>query len=295
MPQRTILVPLDGSRTALRAAPYAAALAALGEPSRVVLFMALPTREQPDSPLDGRTRDRWERAANLRLRSSARRLRSLGVKDVEVEVRWGVQDDDEILAAAQRHGASLIVMGTHGRGGLSRALLGSVAMGVLQHSPVPCVFVPPGPRVAEARLQRALLAVDGTELSEQTIPLAKDLAKAGVKISVLRVVPPAATLVPFAMPGVEGYMPISVMDDMTAAAEANVKDIVAQFPAGAAQGEVLIGAPARAITDYAERNTIDLIIMTTHGRGVVGRMLLGSVTDRVMRTAKAPVLVVRPS
>ncbi len=294
MAERTILVPLDGSRTALRAVPYAAALVNLGQAERVVLFMALPTREGPDTgTIDAATHDQWERAALRRLRTSARRLQSLGVGPVEIETRWGVQDADEIVAAAERHGASLIAMGTHGRSGLARALLGSVAMGVLQRATAPCLFVPPGARLRQVHLRRALLALDGSPLSRQAIPHAQALAKAGVRVTVLRAVPLSSTFVPFAVPGAEGYVPMSVIEDVTAAAEEDIRKTVAEFPAGT-EGETLVGAPGRAIIDYAHENGIDLIIMTTHARGALGRALLGSVTDRVMRTAKVPVLVVRP-
>ena len=294
MPQRTILLPFDGSRTALRAVPYAAAFAKLGEPARVVVFTVMPTRDQPDSVPDLGSRDHWETAVRRTLRPAERRLKSLGVADVVVDTTWGQHDAEEIVQAADRYGASMIVMGTHGRSGLARALLGSVAMGVMHHARVPVVFVPPGSPVREARIRRAVFAVDGSDLALQALPLAQSLAEAGVETIVLQAIPPSTMFVPVAVPGAEGYLPAGVIDAITEAAEAHVREIVSRFPAGKARGEVMLGPPASSITEYAHDNNVDLIVMTTHARGGLGRLVLGSVTDRVVRTAKIPVMVVRP-
>lgn len=294
MTERTILLPLDGSRTARRALPYAAALACLGQPARVTLLTVLPPRASADIPYETPARDRMQRVAERRLRAAARRLKALGVRELETEWVWGLHDDDEILRIAEERRATFIVMGTHGRGGLPRALLGSTTMSVLRRTSVPCVVVPPGALIDKVSIRRALLAIDGSETSERAVPMALALAAAGVHVSVLQVVPPSATLIPFTMPGVEGYIPYSVMEDLTAAAKATVKRVSAQFPQGAADGEVLLGAPGRAILDYAGEHAIDLIVMTAHARSALGRAFLGSVTDRVIRTAKNPVLVVPP-
>jgi nucleotide-binding universal stress UspA family protein len=56
---------------------------------------------------------------------------------------------------------------------------------------------------------------------------------------------------------------------------------------------ITAGAPAQAIVDYAAKNDIDLIVVGTHGRGVVAHLLVGSVAERVVRTARCPVLTVR--
>jgi nucleotide-binding universal stress UspA family protein len=62
-----------------------------------------------------------------------------------------------------------------------------------------------------------------------------------------------------------------------------------------AKAVVIEGTPADAIIDYAQKNAVDLIVMSTHGRSGVSRFAMGSVTDKVIRTAAAPVLVVTPA
>ena len=135
-------------------------------------------------------REDWERATRRRLQNAARRLRSLGVGTVDMETRWSVQTDEEIINAAKEHNASLIVLGTHG----PERPLPRLAW---QHRHerdagrhVPCILVPPGRPPRYFKLTRALLPIGGSELSAQALPLATDLAKAGVQIEVLRVVPP---------------------------------------------------------------------------------------------------------
>ena len=290
---RTILVPYDGSTTSARALPYAAAISKIGEPARIVLLTVLPTRQEPDSPNGTMARQDWERTSRRKLQNAARRLRGMGVGTVDLETRWSVQTDEEIVAAAKEHNASLIVIGTHGRSGLSRALLGSTAMSVVRESHVPCMLVPPGRPLRDFKLTRALLPIDGSQISAQALPLAIDLANAGVQIEVLRVLPPSATMVPFAVPGAEGYLPVNLIEDLAAAAEEDVKEAIAKLPKGAS-GTTLVGSPSLAIIEQAASKKADLIVMTTHARTGLGRVFLGSVADRVIRTAEIPVIVVRP-
>jgi nucleotide-binding universal stress UspA family protein len=61
------------------------------------------------------------------------------------------------------------------------------------------------------------------------------------------------------------------------------------------KGVVVEGNPADSIIEYAQKNGVDLIVMSTHGRSGVSRFAMGSVTDKVIRTAAAPVLVVTPT
>ena len=291
---RTILVPYDGSTTSARALPYAAAISQVGEAARIVLLTILPTREESDAPNGPMSTEDWERSTRRRLQTAARRLRGMGAGTVDIETRWSVQTDEEIVNAAKEHDASLIVIGTHGRGGLSRALLGSTAMSVVRESHVPCMLVPPGRPLRDLKLTRALLAIDGSELADQALPLAIDMAKAGVHIEVLRVVPPSATMVPFAVPGAEGYLPVNLIEDLTAAAEEDVRETMAKLPKDRASGTTLVGSPSLAITEQAASKKADVIVMTTHARTGLSRVFLGSVADRVVRTAKIPVIVIRP-
>ncbi|HWO94533.1 MAG TPA: universal stress protein [Dehalococcoidia bacterium] len=289
----TILVPTDGSRTADRSLPYAAALANLMAPAEIVLLTVLPLRNTGETRLPPPDHDNAEAFVRGRLAAAARRLRRRGVSTVHTEVLWNLHEDEAILAASRERDASLIVMGTHGRSGLSRALLGSTTMSVLQHAECPVVVVPPGARVGELQPRRILLPLDGSPESEQALPLAQRLAGRGVRVSLLRVVPTASATTAWGGWG-ETYAPPTWLDEAVSAAEDYLRDIAITFPPGQATIAAVIEAPAHAITQRAKEEQVDLILMTTHARSTLGRAFLGSVADRVVRSANVPVMLVRP-
>jgi nucleotide-binding universal stress UspA family protein len=90
----------------------------------------------------------------------------------------------------------------------------------------------------------------------------------------------------------ESYTP-QLIETLESAAEEYVAGIAKQISApGGVRAEVVVGSPAMALEQYAEAAAVDLVVMTTHGRGGIARAALGSVTDRMLG-GSAPVLVVR--
>jgi nucleotide-binding universal stress UspA family protein len=209
-----------------------------------------------------------------RLSSQGARVRSL--------VREG--DAPEVLIdIAQEERATLIAMSTHGRTGLARWALGSVAERVLRASPVPVLalrsFTGTHPNAVPARpdevsLGRILVPVDAAELSLDVVPAARELARLfGSQVFLLHVC--------------EGPACSVSVPQMTRAYE--------EFHAAGVQAEPLMkhGDPAGQILDTAEERGADLIAMATHGRTGTSRWMLGSVTERVLRSSHVPLLVVR--
>ncbi|HWO93734.1 MAG TPA: universal stress protein [Dehalococcoidia bacterium] len=291
----TVLVPFDGSPTAHRAIPYAAALAKLHPSPRLVLLTVfVPTLY---GQIDGWQPDaETERAATRELEQVAALAREAGVPDIAVRTATGVTEAREILRAAEDIGADAIALGTHGRGGLSRALLGSVAMAVATRSSIPCLLVPPGSPVGHAEIARAVLTTDGSDAAAAAIPVAQDLARHGVHVDVVEVVDPSAKLLAFTIPAAdEGFVPQRIMRELLPPARARVRQIAGQFPSGTADGVVVRGRASAAITRYVHTHDIDLIVMASHGRTGASRLWWGSVADRVIRSARVPVLLVRSS
>src|SRR5688500_7496058 len=133
---RSVLLPLDGSALALRAVPYAASVAKLGD-CPLILVRAVASSSGPFVP----TPDVPKRQALGELDELANRLRRDGLA---VEAR--VVDEDPataIVSAACPSSVGIIVMSSHGRGGLSRSLYGSVADSVIRRARVPVLIVPP--------------------------------------------------------------------------------------------------------------------------------------------------------
>jgi nucleotide-binding universal stress UspA family protein len=138
--------------------------------------------------------------------------------------------------------------------------------------------------------EHILVPVDGSEASMDAVEHAAALADShGAVLHVLNAAEPQAAVES------AGVDIVGVMEDIgqeaiddaeTNAAEQGVEDV---------RTSLVHGTPHRSIIDYAEDNDVDLIVMGTHGRTGLGRLLLGSVTEKVVRVSPVPVLTVRPS
>lgn len=297
MTVRTVLVPLDESPLAEAALPYAEALA---RPFRARLRL-LGVVEQPESGVLGA---RPELRAHLEtvarqalttyLETTAQGLRGRGL-EVAVHVRTG-DPAREIVAAAEEEPDTVVAMATHGRGGMERWLLGSVADTVMRTASRPVLLVRPPEEGTERKavaLRRLLVPLDGSDLAQAALPLAGELARVlGATLVLVRVEPWLATMVP-----AYGYLPDldRLEADVEALAAASLHEARGQLPTAlSVETVVLRGAPAAALIDYARgEGRIDLVVMSTHGAGGLRRLLVGSVADRVVR-AGLPALLIRP-
>jgi nucleotide-binding universal stress UspA family protein len=154
--------------------------------------------------------------------------------------------------------------------------------------------------------KKVLLTLDGSELSALALPHAVQIASAsGAEIVLMRVIDSVAHVIAQAAPtGIEagpGLVTAELAQEAVAgqriAAERDLTEAAQQLNA---QGinrvsvEVVEGVPGDAVVETAQRLGCDLIVMATHGRGGLGRVLLGSVADHVVRHARSAVLLVRP-
>ena len=215
--------------------------------------------------------------------------------------------EDAIMDRAGEDPDALIVMTTHGRGGLARWALGSVADRLLHTVSNPVLIVrASAAEVVPAEVRTILVPLDGSDLAELSLEHASNLAAAlDAGVSLVRtshtrqyyrshVAGPAVAT---------GQSPESWINDLVGddADEATNYLIQMQRRLAAERPEIdrvetlhlLHDSPAQAIIDRTGVQPT-LVVMTSHGRGGLGRMLLGSVTDRVVRHSNAPVLVIRP-
>jgi nucleotide-binding universal stress UspA family protein len=147
---------------------------------------------------------------------------------------------------------------------------------------------------------RILVTLDGSELAERVLPHALSLARChGATVELMRAyAPPASVLSASAATALPGTGPIVDPGPSIAAgraeADAYLEVMVSRLAAGgvATEGLRLDGPAAQSIVADARRAGAGLIAMTTHGRGGLGRVVLGSVADEVLRTAPCPVLLV---
>ena len=215
--------------------------------------------------------------------------RSCGAADVETEVAEG-SVAGVIEEFARDLPADLVVMGTHGRSGFERLLLGSVTERVLRKAPCPVLTVP-AQNTAEAPvpLKRVLCAVDFAPASLNALALAQSLAgEAGATLCVMHVLEPASVFEPVAAGGAaasadlrrEARQRLERLIDGDTRAFTDVMEVV------------VAGKPYQEILRVAGEQHADLIVIGAHG-GARGLPAFGSTTSHVVRAAQRPVLTVR--
>jgi nucleotide-binding universal stress UspA family protein len=226
----------------------------------------------------------------------AAECRTLTDADVGVSLEEGPVADT-LAAYANREEVDLIVISSHGRGGISRLSLGSVTDSLIRHTTIPVLVVKPVPSYLNPQVSkpfnRIVVPLDGSSLAEQILPKVAILAEMeGAELTLLYVLRPSARL--------EDEIPNAGApwwDKDVAAARAYL-----QRRAGdlrhyglSVTTDVVIGERvSEEITAFASRVRADLIAIATHGRGGLSRLLNGSVADAVTRSARNSTLVFHP-
>jgi nucleotide-binding universal stress UspA family protein len=289
----TILLPLDGSPLAERARTYAMLLARRSG-ANIKLMQAVQAYVAPGTdPIEAQVE--VTQCAEEFLNAVAERMNAEGIK-TESHIYYG-EPISSILDAATRQRADMIVMSTHGRGGIARMLYGSVADQILRRSNVPVLMVPSIVEQAWPTDQplSLLVPLDGSELSEEAltaVTLVKDKDALGVRLTLLRVVQPV-------QPSLQGqghpYVPFNE-DLEVAAARRYLEHEASKLAARGYLVKTLVsvGEPARVIGDVARELHVDLIAMATHGKSGLSRLVLGSVATAILRHTTAPLLLARP-
>jgi nucleotide-binding universal stress UspA family protein len=271
-----ILIPLDGSTLAERALPYAQQLALPGATLhlvRVVDVFQYLTWSPFAPPLLPATVDEMVNAeyeaADAYLHAVQQRLPGAGVRVAALEVRGNAAQT--LLDYEGATHIDLVVMATHGRSGLARFALGSVADQLVHHGSVPLLLV--HAFGTPATLERLLVPLDGSPLAEQGLAVARTLAsQVACELLLLHVIGKEEE-----RPGAERYL----------AEEAQYLR-AAQI---ACAQQVTLGNPAAVILDAAGNGRT--IVMATHGRSGPARWALGSVADRVAHHTQSAVLLIR--
>lgn len=295
---QTILVPLDGSALSEQAIPYAAALAKASG-AQLIFMRAILTAVVAPGALTFNTtlRDR----ATAYLDEHVEAARKDGLK-AQAHV-WEDEAGYSILRMVETRRPDLIVMSTHGRSGMGRVVWGSVADYVLHHTPVPTLLVPKDAEGGWADMSRPRFVVplDGSVLAEEALPVAEELARTfNGELALVEAIEPNAWLIDAADPwATYRYDQSLILHDAQqreaagqhldrVATALNARGITASVTVADGRAAKVIGQAVRDRQAYA-------IVMATHGRGGATRLLMGSVTDSVIHSARVPVLVVRPA
>lgn len=291
---RRILCPLDFSDTSDHALTAAHRLAQQsGAELHVMHAYQLPMFVDPDGAMLGGVDLRGHLTKDARAAVEERAERTGATAHAHLaEGRPHV----EVKRIVEEIGADLVVLGTHGRTGLSRMLLGSVAERVVRTCPVPVITIAPtSERCPEplAKVRSIACPVDFSPTSdravEQAIAYAEQLG--AEKIELLHVFHLPVTFETDVGPLLDPTVLASLREqrerDLAERVEAH------QGGAVAVTGRILEGMDHVALVDALDAGDYDLAIMGTHGRNFVAHLLLGSVAARVVRGAAIPVLTVR--
>ncbi len=295
---KRILVTLDGSTFSEAAIPAAVAIAerAGGE---ICLLFVFPDALELYDRLEGNSQAsrNWAQAY---LASVATTVRAYTDTPVTTTVRGGPIARTIVDEATRFH--DLLVMTTHGRGPVSRAWLGSVADECIRSSQRPVLLIHPESPEPEAVLQPALdvralvVPLDGSDFAESVLPSAE--AFAALFDAPLVLVQCLDSPIPAGMvdPSAGFTLDMPSLEDMVATARARLQCVADELQSRGIRATVSVVPgpyPVHAILDEAKAGTA--IAIATHGRSGMGRALLGSVTDKIVRAAAVPVLVVPPS
>ncbi len=306
---KRILVPLDGSPVAEAIMPHVTELAALHNAEVVLVRVALAHTLPGLSSVDAQVRAVDEAQSYLASRETDLVARGLAVKSV---VRYG-HAAEEILDHARVGGIDLIAMSTHGRSGISRWVMGSVAETVVRHAPVPVLLArtagpvlapdastpaePPTPHRPDpppaVPVRHILCPVDLTPACRGVMVAASAMAtRFGADLTILHAVydplDPTCSHIPH--PPTE-----QLRQEMIQFADAKLRRQVrrALGPSSRASVVVMVGSPLRQILRFARTHRVDLIVMGTAGKTGLERAIMGSTAEQVVRTAPCPVLSLR--
>lgn len=282
---RRILFPTDFSDGAARAFPHAAFLADQHDAElHIVNVMENERQDEPTLPTTLGTLREW-------LGSSTNSPDLDTLSFVQKQIHGGVVAE-RLLAYAEDEDVDLVVMGTHGRRGVRRMLLGSVTEEVVRMADCPVLTVRSDAEEAPSpTIRRVLVPVDFSDASRVALLHGRDIAQTfGAKIHLLHVVEEVV------YPSAYGVNPpLQSMDKLLSRLESTLGEM-ARVNLGSENVTVraIHGYAPLSILEYAEGHDVDLIVIATHGRSGFDRFLLGSVAERVLRRASKPVFVVKP-
>ena len=291
---RAILVPLDGSPFGEHALPLALDVARRSGAALHLVHAHAPEERRADvAALDAQRREQ-ERAY---LAAVAGRLAATW-RGANATALLDGPRAEAIAAYAAAERIDLAALTTHGRGALSRAWLGSTADQLIHRLPVPMLVVRPHEeRLADIAsppgLAHVLIPLDGSELAEGVIPHALALGRlCDAAYTLLQVVE-----IPVMDYGY-GLSPLSALDvdAWIREDERYLERLAAPLRAEGLRvtTKVTVGWPAASILEYAQDHAADLIALATHSRSGAARLFLGSVADKIVRSAAVPVLLHRP-
>jgi nucleotide-binding universal stress UspA family protein len=286
-PIDSILIPTDDSEGALAGAKCGIALASrTGADVHVLSVVQTPGHSSSSDDAFAPLEESAEAAVEAVTKMAQSYDENL---DVTTAIRRGTPFQS-IREYANRREIDVIAIGTKGRTGLDRFLLGSVTENVLRTARTPVLAVPPNTGVStidDAAFERLLLPTDGSDGAE--IATEWGIALASHLESMIHTLYAVDTS-PFS----RGQEPGDILGELEHRGEEALEAVRkrARDAGVSVSGSIATGSPANVILTYATDHDVDLIVVGTHGQTGVGQWFLGSVTENVVRQAEVPVFCV---
>ena len=209
---------------------------------------------------------------------------------------------DAITDESSRSNCQMIIMGTHGRDGIARLLLGSIAEQVSRQANVPVMLVRPS-STQTPQFKRILVAVDGSPLSLQALNTANQLAATlGANLEIIHVIPSVNSIYGYTDMAYAPMLDVTQIEkDLENGSQAIIKAALASLETNpikvthvrAESIPAKLLSVSQAVLLVISEHKSDLIIMGTHGHIGLERLLLGSVAEAVSHHAKIPILLIR--
>jgi len=283
---RNILIPLDGSKTAETVLPYIKYLASRFNSKIEVLGIGIGNKNR-----------RVNRLLNEYIDNTVSDLNAEKV-EAEAVVIYG-SAADKILNYSKQNDTDLIIMATHGRSGVKRWWMGSVAEKIISQSITPVLLIPSRKKKATqtkkiTSFDRILIPLDGSDIGQAALNHIELVAReTGAAINLIQVISTSGSM-EASLVGNANWD--SFFKAIREAASDYLGSLVEELKGHgiSAKYDILIGNPAAEIIEYAKKNKVDLIAMSTHGRTGLARWVLGSVADKVLHGAGMPMWLVRP-
>jgi nucleotide-binding universal stress UspA family protein len=297
---KNILFPTDFSKCAAQALEHALFLARYFQARLHIIHAIVLHEEDPHNPAHHfpnpkELREKLENLARKRMDSD---LASCNESEKEVDITMkelrGLSATDLILGYANEHNTDLIVMGTHGRRGLGYMFLGSIAQEVVREASCPVYTIRESERPkTPSKIDEILSPVDFSDHSKLAVSTAKEVAKLyNAKLQLLHVI--EETVHPIFYTSAKASI-LEFRPDIVVLSKKAMRRIFGDSPGPDIEAEfkVVTGHVVNEILEYARCNSIDLIVIATHGLSGLKHLILGSVAEKVIRMAPCPVLTVR--
>jgi nucleotide-binding universal stress UspA family protein len=282
-----ILCPVDFFPASDKAVDYAAGLAEIYNAKVFLLHAVVPIVPVAyEFPLNTAeiARDMKEAASREMKKLVARVVKSRRVEAESLIIAGAVHD--VIKRAISTTKADLIAMGTHGRAGIDRWFLGSETEWLMRHSPVPVLTISAKERLRRPAFRRILVTTDFSQGTANALDYAFSIAQENnSQITFLHVVNDIAMDVSrkYREPIIDGV-------------DTKLENMVPKdaWDWCRIRTRVEVGHPYQMIEKTLEKEKPDLLVMNIHGKGMLDRALLGSTAERVVRSAKCPVMLIPP-